>query len=658
MHLSASGLHAPQPYSEVYGMVGKLRVFPLVAVLWGAALMVNPWVSLPASAQDWDVLLLPASLSPNRIVNGLSGHVQPLVVTVQASREVQSRGPTHGLLLDMSLPPGTDFLGQGGQYDVVRHEVLPDPAGRTVVRMLFLIRNDLLNGLPGERPISEWKTHTLFVRYPAELNDPEEAFVHVKLEHSQLVRGQPVSVTVEKQWPLQLYSLEGPKPTLQRTWVGLWDYTLARASEPEAANGIGDLLAASGVNFIQRGDGPFYAAMRERAIRVGGNVHHAHFYSPQCPDQRADGSLMVSDYADPQCVLSLPAGTEIPGVAQLVEAAAEHDNWATIDYEPGIPSGFSQGALAQFARRTGYDEKDVAAFRQAVTQHGRRLYLTDDPKLAEMYAAWVDFRSDQVSRYIHRLATEMKIRHPDGRLAVTVNDGTDREDLKARGFGYVAADIASHVDAIMPQIYQGYDGTAVKHVMERVTLWRAALDERRAAAELVPILLVRYAGAAVFNSPARVRQQIIATLAAGADGFLLYFPANMDAPYWQMLRDTTREIAMFEAFYHDGKRVEGEFLPLGMPGGAKSLHQYPDHLVTVEDPDWAYTAHVLHDRYLLTVFNLHDDEELTFTFALDEDWQVDAVYGGVSGILGEWKVGPQDIGFVLLSQPSPRGRNE
>src|SRR5690606_29958859 len=106
---------------------------------------------------------------------------------------------------------------QGGQYDVVRHEVLPDPAGRTVVRMLFLIRNDLLNGLPGERPISEWKTHTLFVRYPAELNDPEEAFVHVKLEHSQLVRGQPVSVTVEKQWPLQLYSLEGPKPTLQRT---------------------------------------------------------------------------------------------------------------------------------------------------------------------------------------------------------------------------------------------------------------------------------------------------------------------------------------------------------------------------------------------------------------------------------------------------------
>lgn len=61
--------------------------------------------------------------------------------------------------------------------------------------------------------------------------------------------------------------------------------------------------------------------------------------------------------------------------------------------------------------------------------------------------------------------------------------------------------------------------------------WRGELQQQNAKTQLWPLLLVRYSGATVYNSPERLRQQIIGTLAHGANGIGLYYPGNMDGSY-------------------------------------------------------------------------------------------------------------------------------
>lgn len=609
-----------------------------------------------AAGAAWDLLLVPASLNEDRTVKVVAGHVQPLVVMLQASDEIRSQGTSHAVIVEFSLPPGTVVEDQGGQFEVIREETGQDERGRTLAKYTFMIRNDNLVGRPGERPLSEWNSHALFARFPERLEDGADAYVNVRLEHRRFVRGEIVSVQLEKEWPLELYALAEPGVQLERTWVGLWDYTLARAGK--AGPSVGAWLAASGVNFIQRGTGEFFEAMRSQGIRTGGYVHHSLFYSPRCPDVRADGTARVNDYADPQCIVDLPEGADVPGVAALVQTASAHDGWATIDYEPSVPSGFSEASLAAFARAAGLDQEAVERFRKAVAENGVYTYLSTDPVIAGLYDKWVAFRTQQVSAYVKRLADEMKRAAPGTKLAVTVNDGFAHEDPTARGYGYVAAEMARYVDAIMPQIYKGYGGAPAKLVLQRVQGWRDAMAQREAKAQLVPILLVRYAGATVRNTPARVRQQIFAALAGGADGFLLYYPANMDAPYWLMLSETTREIAAVEAFYHDGVRVDGEFTPLGMPTGYEEVLQYPRHPLPVQDPGWAYTAHFHDGQYLLTLFNLQSEGDLTFRFDSENAWEVVSTRGVVSAGPGGWTVPAEGVGLVILSPLSDGAKGD
>ena len=191
------------------------------------------------------------------------------------------------------------------------------------------------------------------------------------------------------------------------------------------------------------------------------------------------------------------------------------------------------------------------------------------------------------------------------------------------GYGTKAAALAPYCDVIMPQIYAGYGDVAVKHVIEYVQGWRDAMEKEQAATtRLVPILLVRYAGATVFNSPNRVRQQIIGSLAAGAQGVLLYYPSNMDAPYWQMLSETTGQLAKYEDFFHDGKRVDEQFAPKNMPVRVGTMTQYPGHQLTVNNPDWAYTAHELNGQILITLLNLQSEESLVFDIPIPEQMKV------------------------------------
>jgi hypothetical protein len=620
-----------------------INLFVLVVVL----MLIRPVLAEAArTPADWRALLIPASLNPGTPVRLVAGHTQPLTLMLQAGQAVRS-ADFHAIYLEFDLPPGTAVRTTGGQYELLRAESEVTSSGRVLARYTFMVRNNHLAGLPGERPLSEWRSQSFFITAPDTL-DNEQAYISLILEHRTL--SPEPNFALQERWPLELLPLSPSDGSLRRTWIGLWDYSLARADT--AGHEVGRFLAASGVNFIQRADGSFYDGMKAHGILTGGYVHQSAFYSQTCPDVDVNGTAYPGDYSDPQCVIELPSDVRAPGVAQLADQAKQHDGWATFDFEPNPLRGFSKKSLAAFKQTYDLSDADIDLLRRAMQQLSRQTYVSEDPEIARLYRLWVAFRTAQVSRYMERINRELKEVYPEAKLAVTVNKayGDCDSDLTTLGYGTKAAALAPYCDVIMPQIYAGYGDVAVKHVIEYVQGWRDAMEKEQAATtRLVPILLVRYAGATVFNSPNRVRQQIIGSLAAGAQGVLLYYPSNMDAPYWQMLSETTGQLAKYEDFFHDGKRVDEQFAPKNMPVRVGTMTQYPGHQLTVNNPDWAYTAHELNGQILITLLNLQSEESLVFDIPIPEQMKV--VHSeGVQWLEGNrWQVPAEEAGFVLLT---------
>ena len=200
-----------------------------------------------------------------------------------------------------------------------------------------MVRNNHLAGLPGERPLSEWRSQSFFITAPDTL-DNGQAYISLILEHRTL--SPEPNFALQERWPLELLPLSPSDGSLRRTWIGLWDYSLARADT--AGHEVGRFLAASGVNFIQRADGSFYDGMKAHGILTGGYVHQSAFYSQTCPDVDVNGTAYPGDYSDPQCVIELPSDVRAPGVAQLADQAKQHDGWATFDFEPNPFAGLQQ----------------------------------------------------------------------------------------------------------------------------------------------------------------------------------------------------------------------------------------------------------------------------------------------------------------------------
>ncbi|MGI6082117.1 MAG: hypothetical protein ACOYEP_04515 [Limnochordia bacterium] len=622
----------------------NLSVLALILIL------IRPVVADAASpSTEWRALLIPASLNPGTPVRLIAGHTQPLTLMLQAGQAVRT-SDFHAIYLEFDLPPGTLVHTTGGQYELLRGESEVTSSGRVLARYNFMVRNNHLAGLPGERPLSEWRSQSFFVTAPDSLED-EQAYISLTLEHRTL--SPTPNVSVRERWPLELLPLSASGEPLRRTWIGLWDYSLARADK--ASHEVGSFLAASGINFIQRADGLFQAGMKAHGILTGGYVHQSAFYGQSCPDVDVNGTTYSGDYSDPQCVIELPSHVRAPGVTQLADQAKRHDGWATFDFEPNPLRGFSNRSLAAFKESYALSDADIDLLRRAMQQSGRQTYLSEDPDIARLYRLWVTFRTGQVSRYVERINRELKEIDPEASLAITVNKsyGECDSDLTTLGYGTNAAALAPYCDVIMPQIYAGYGDVAVKHVIEAVQGWRAAMEKERAATtKLVPILLVRYAGATVRNSPSRVRQQIIGALSAGAQGVLLYYPSNMDAPYWQMLSETTRQLKKYEDFYHDGQRIDERFAPVGMPARVGTMTQYPGHPLTVNNPDWAYTAHELEGQTLVTLINLQSEESLVFDIPALAQMQVVHSEGVRSLDGSRWEVPAEEVGLLLLtSQP-------
>jgi len=215
--------------------------------------------------------------------------------------------------------------------------------------------------------------------------------------------------------------------------------------------------------------------------------------------------------------------------------------------------------------------------------------------------------------------------------------------------GVDSAAMAKYVDIIMPQIYSGYGAANTKLVMQMTESWHQEIRQQKAKTELWPLLLVRYSGATVGNSPGRLRQQIIGSLAHGADGVGFYYPVNMDAPYWEMIARTNEEIAKYEKYYQDGNRVDEHYALSGMPTGSVQLPMYPNYNETVKNPNWDFTAHQLEGKVLLTLMNLEEANDLVFDVNIGNA-KVLSMQNTEKQNDHQWLIAAGQIGFVVLER--------
>jgi hypothetical protein len=217
----------------------------------------------------------------------------------------------------------------------------------------------------------------------------------------------------------------------------------------------------------------------------------------------------------------------------------------------------------------------------------------------------------------------------------------------------------------LPQIYCGYGAAAAKLAMRITAGWRGEIAKQNAKTQLWPLLLVRYAGASPSNSPQRLYQQSIGAMANGADGVAYYYPDNMDAPYWSMVSKLNADLAKYEDFYHDGKRVDERFPLSLLPRGNTEVNMYPGYPEPVENPGWSFTAHELGNKVLLTLINLEEANDLVFGIDVGDvkyvsGENVEAISGKLSNILEEqivplsgvnqWLVGPGQVGYIVLEK--------
>lgn len=622
---------------ECFRLFGALHLRAILQTMLIAAVLLGS-AEIASAAAGWRIALIPASNNRNEPVRLIAGHTQQLTVMLQASKEVQASAKVHEVELQFDLPASVEFIESGGNYEVLDVEDVVENQRRKVT-LKVKVNNNRIAGQPGGVLLSEWQSHSLFVTTPDSVA-PDAAYIQASVIAE--------TGSAQEKWALELHELNAvadSRPKL--TAIGFWDYDYNRAGK--AAHGIGEFFAAAGATFTQKARDEFYPGMKANGITVGGDTHHSLFYTSEYPDYNVHGDR-GHDYACPTCIMNAPADFKIGGVSQLLDHAHKYDGIATYDYEPGATGGFCPESIALFKEKYEVSDDDFELFRSYLAKHGTKTYKTHHRKIDALYRKWVLYRSWQTSEYVKRIQRAVYAQDPNVRIALTPNVGYDDDGPSTLGYGYNAAAMAPYVDIIMPQIYVGYGDAAAKLTMDFTRHWRDAIDAKGIDTELWPILLIRYAGASVYNAPTRMRQQIIGTLAHGAQGVLLYYPSNMDARYWVTLAQTSTEVAEYEHFYHNGNRVDEQFEFVDMPMGHAEISRYPAHKLGVENPQWATTAHELEGKILLTLFNLEEANDVLFTVNLPEGMKVVESERVEPLGDGKWLVSPRDVGFVVLAK--------
>lgn len=609
----------------------KLAGIILSGMLWGRGV----------HADTWKALIIPASLNTGNRVELVSDEVQPLTFALQAAPEVMARNDKQQLVLEWDLPDGVQIVSQAGLFEL-SNAVSERKNGRTLTRYEAQVSNRFIAGAPGSRLGGEGINHSLFVRAPQSV-PAAQSFIRLKVKAGVAVH------TFE--WSLALRKLVPPAQYPKRTPLTLWDYNYSRATTPEAAQGIARLFKHSGISFTQAAaDATYRGALEAQGIATGGYVHHSAFHSKEYPDYNAAGKPLSGSlaYADPQSIIALPAGAEIPGVKQLLAAAKINGGYATFDYEPNGLEGFSPASVRVFKQRYGAGDEEFEKFREYVAKNGLQTHLTQDEGIALNWRRWGEFRSEQTSNYMRRIYEAVKAQNPDVRVAVTPSRSAGKDSLGTYALGTDNAAMARYTDIIMPQLYSGYGGAQAKQVMQMMADWRREVEKQNHGTRLWPLLLVRYSGATVSNSPESLRQQIIGCLAYGAHGVGFYYPGNMDGPYWEMLARTTEDIARYEDFYQDGVDVSEQFKLSDLPIGEVKIPMFPSYQDTIKNPGWAFKAHRFKDRVLLTLINLEEANDLRFGVDIGKAKVLNTQNAEADGKDG-WVVKAKQVAFVTVT---------
>lgn len=595
-------------------------------------------VNAPVSAYQWKASIVPASLNADNNIKLLEGQTQELSLMLQADQEVTSRADTHNIVLEWDLPTGLNIVGNGGVLKF-SNPTTKSANGRTLTKYEVQVANNFILGAPGSTLSSEWQNQSVFVKAPDNLPAGQN-FIRLKLTDGDY--------TEVFQWPLNIEPFAPAIQRPRRVTLGLWDYGYAHSNNQVTAEGIAKLFANSGITFTHYAEDPLYLkALRTVGVLTGGNTHHSHFYRAEFSDYDAKGNAVEGHFSDPQAITNLPKDAVIPGVKQLLDTAKAGDGIATFDYEPDGWHGFSPQAIASFKQKYNVTDTDFNRFREYVATQGTNTHLVTDATLSAIWKNWTQFRTEQTSAYMRRIYEAFKAQNPQARLALTTTStiGSNSPSSLARGIDSSA--MSRHTDIIMPQIYNGYGAANTKLTMQQVERWHKGVHVPDSKTELWPILMVRYAGASVVNSPQRVRQQVIGSLSHGAKGILLYYPSMMDAPYWQMMARTSEDVAQYENFYLDGKRVENEFPLSQLPQGHVEVTKWPGFIEKVQNPGWSFTAHRLENKTLLTLMNLEEANDLVFGFNI-KDAEIVSVTNANQFTDGQWLVAPGQIGFIVI----------
>jgi hypothetical protein len=593
-----------------------------------------------ARADDWKALIIPASLNAGNVVELVSDEVQPITFALQAKAEVTARGGNLPLLLEWDLPEGMQIVSQGGLFEL-SNATTEQKNGRVLTSYNAQIPSRFIAGVPGSRLGGEGINHSLFIRV-SQAVPVEQRVIRLNLKDGETVQNF--------EWPLSLHKLVPPAQYPKRTPLTLWDYNYSRATTPEAAQGVARLFKRSGITFTQvAADATYRSALEAQGVATGGYVHHSAFHSKEYPDYNASGKQLSGSlaYADPQSIIALPAGAEIPGVKQLLAAAKINGGYATFDYEPNGLEGFSPASVKVFKERYGVGDEEFEKFREYVAENGLETHLTQDEAISRNWRQWGEFRSEQTSNYMRRIYEAVKAQNPDVRVAVTPSRTAGKDSLGSFALGTDNSAMARYIDIIMPQLYSGYGGAQVKQVLQLTEAWHREIEQQKNGTRLWPLLLVRYSGATVFNAPDRLRQQIIGTLAYGSHGVGFYYPGNMDGTYWDMLARTTEDIAKYEDFYQDGVDVSEQFKLSGLPINEVKIAMFPSYQDTIKNPGWAFKAHRLNNRVLLTLINLEEANDLRFGLEIGKSKVLNTQNAEADGKDG-WVVKAKQVGFVTL----------
>lgn len=626
--------------------IQTVALFPLVI----SAIAALP---LLAKAQEWNAVILPASLYKDRSIRLVSEHTQLLSFTLQADSAVRERGASQNITLEFDLPEGVTINSQSGYFKMTeRSNTTKD--GRTLVVYDATVENAHLNGTPGERVGTEWLLHKIFVNTPKEVA-LGQGFIKVTVIDGQ--NAQSFS------WPLQLQELKPPAARPKRASVGLWDYNFVTS---DSGAGIARFFKDSGIEFTQNaGDENYLKALQKEGVVTGGNTHHAYFVKADAPDVDAAGNEYRDGFPDPQAIINLPPGADIPGVDTIIKLAREGDGIATYDYEPIGTLGFSDASIKAFRDAYKVKEADFKKFREYVAKNGLQTFLSTDPVVAKTWRQWTAFRSLQTERYTSRIYRAVKAKAPEVKVAVTPTRSAGTDSKSTIALGTDNAIMAQNTDFILPQIYTGYGGADAKLAMRLTANWRHEMNLQRTTSKLWPLLLVRYAGATPYNSPQRLFQQAIGSMANGADGITFYYPGNMDAPYWNMVARLNEDLARYEDFYLDGKRVDDQFKLSQLPTGNVEVNMYPGYAEPVQNPGWEFTAHQLGTKVLLTLINLEEANDLVFGIDVGKATHMstrnaEAITSRPSATkeeqivplsgVNQWLVAPGQVAYIILER--------